>query len=108
MLELSGEQPGHCREPGVRMPRRLHATGHRDVVGAVVIQKAPRAHQRPLPLWEGPVDGHFAHAAEGHEARLEDLRRRTRLPVIQYFQIGACLEVGHRITFPSVSATHAA
>ena len=50
VLDLAGEQPAHRLQPGVRVRRDAHAAGVGDVVGAVVVEEAPGADQRALPL----------------------------------------------------------
>src|SRR5207344_1587380 len=71
--DLTGEQPAHGLEPGVRVGRHVHPTCGADVVRAVVIGEAPGADEGALSLGQGPADGHGPRASERYVAGLEDL-----------------------------------
>ncbi|CPZ34264.1 Uncharacterised protein [Mycobacteroides abscessus] len=45
VLDLAGEQPAHRLQAGMRVRRDIHATGLPDIVGPVMIGKAPRPDQ---------------------------------------------------------------
>src|SRR5690606_3485226 len=63
----------HGLQAGVRVRGDVHAAGGGDVVGAVVVDEAPRADEAALALGQGAVDGHGARAAEGNLAGGDDL-----------------------------------
>ena len=73
VLDLTGEQPAHRLQPGVRVRRHVHPAGDGDVVRPVVVGEAPRADERSAALGKGAADGHRAQPAERDVARGDDL-----------------------------------
>ena len=66
VLDLAGEEPRDRLQAGVRVAGHDHAAGLRHVVGSVVVDEAPRADQRALPLRKAAADRHGARTAERH------------------------------------------
>ncbi|BDZ38492.1 hypothetical protein GCM10025863_11060 [Microbacterium suwonense] len=83
VVDAPGEQPGDSREPGVRVPGHLHPAGVGDVVGSVVVEKAPSADQGALLLRQRAVHRHGADAAQRYLARGEHLDIRAQLPGLE-------------------------
>ena len=73
VLDLTGEQPAHRLQAGVRVGRHDHAAGVVDLVGPVVVGEAPRAHERTTTLRQGTAHGHRPQPAERDLARGEYL-----------------------------------
>ena len=78
VLDLTGEQPAHGLQSGVRMRRHHHPAGCGHVVRPVVVDEAPRADQRPGPLRQRATHRHRARTAERHHARFEDVDARIQ------------------------------
>src|SRR5690625_5228230 len=64
MLNLAGKQPRDRLEGAVRVGRNLHAAAERDVIGAVMIGKTPRAHHRTRAMRNCAPDRHGANPAQ--------------------------------------------
>ena len=69
----------HRLQPGVRVRRDAHPAGVGDVVGPVVVEEAPGADQRALPLRQGAAHRHRPRAAEGYVAGRHHLDARRRV-----------------------------
>lgn len=99
VLDLAREQPAHGLQPRVRVRRDDHAAGVGDEVGPVVVDEAPRADQRAVPLRKGAAYPHGAGPAERDVARGHDLDpRRDRAGGRDL--VGPVLEVAHSTSVP--------
>src|SRR5690625_1307996 len=64
VLNLACKQPRDRLESGVRVGRNLHAAADRDVIGAVMISKTPRAHHRTRSMRDCAPNRHGANPAQ--------------------------------------------
>ncbi|SIG58406.1 Uncharacterised protein [Mycobacteroides abscessus subsp. abscessus] len=75
VLDGTIEEPAHRLQSRVRMRGDIHAAGAGDVIGAVVVDEAPRSDEGALALRQSPVDGHRPRSAQRHVAGGDDLDR---------------------------------
>ena len=80
VLDLAGEEPAHRLQPGVRVRGDRHAAGVGDLVGAVVVDEAPRADQRPVALRQRAAYGHRPRPARAGPPAAPAPRHRRRCP----------------------------
>ncbi len=85
VLDLALEQPRQGLLPGVRMRRHVYAvmSAGTDRRRAVVIDKAPGAHQGPMPLRQGPPYRQCTKATERHVSGGDDFHPNHRAILVR-------------------------
>ena len=107
VFDLALKEPAHGLQAGMRVRWHHHPASGCDVVGAVVIDEAPRPDERAVPMRESAPDRHRAGPAERHFARMEHLHMAARRVVGGAPGLdGGCLAVAHRSPLAATRPTH--
>jgi hypothetical protein len=78
VLDLAFEKPTHRLQSGMRVGWHDHARAATDVVRPVVVDEAPCADERTLPLRQGSADSHRTRPTQWNVASGQHLDTRLR------------------------------
>ena len=101
VVDAAREQPGHGLQTGVRVRWHVRATGVGDIIGAVMVHKAPRTDHGAATRGKGSAHLHGTRSTQRNLPGVDDLEALGELVLTAQLFGGIRLHVAHWVPLPS-------